>query len=235
MDQERREKSAADPELLMAAAEQYMHTREERERIMYETEMFDQTRRAGAGGVKAGVVGLHIGGKKLFEDFHNTYTSPDKPKKPRDRYEGEDIVPDKNAKPADVPHKLAIMLPRTFCPDCDRSDADPNRKFLTAFTTDDPDEAASLHIKPMEPIVYSVCTTCQKRSDHIGQELQKDAVNHLQVVGHDGYPAPLYEVKAEEWHKARLERIRKNVCDYIRAARHNPEGMPIFMAEYKVP
>ena len=163
--------------------------------------------RAGAGGTKAGLVGLRPQGLKKANDLVDYFT-PGKVKMP-DRPFSKPIDDTKDRKPTEDPFsKIAITLPRSFCPDCDRTDRPEEGGAINWNVW--MEDRADLGIRAGEGMLSFFCQECCLKF----QADIKDPGKDIQEVTVQGVRNRRQREQAE-----RLVRTKKNQEDYIRMCR----------------
>lgn len=180
-------------------------------------QMLETSHRAGAGGTKAGSVGLRLNGGKAASDFVDKLT-PGKYKQPPRPFE-RTVSESDTFKRQETPYNLCMMLPRNFCADCDRTNrpTDP----LTAGGTInlnvfDQKDRLDLGIKlgtggkMMQAVISFLCQECNMAYragiNDPGKEIWQADVHGIQST------------KTKN-NAGRLVRIKANTEAYIKAMR----------------
>jgi hypothetical protein len=198
------------------------------------TEMFDTTRRAGAGGTKAGSVGLRPSGGQAANAFLDNYTGTGR-HKPRKTVGEEPIhletlsskVPEKRRQ-LQVPPPT-VILPPNFCPDCDKTDIVADRLAIdvTMLGPGQQDACSSLGILPFDIIVCCFCRPCFMKAYSVGEKVQRKQEQELaQPIMLDNGRI-VHETPGETYLRKRSARVAKNMIEYMRIERLKGNS-PIF-------
>lgn len=179
--------------------------KEEYERAQELTEMFSTTNRAGARGIKSGlgVPAIRPRGLARASKFADDFT-PGKLKKPKKAFEEEIPESPLNAFKKEMREKIAMFLPRNFCPDCDKTNR-PNKGGVINVNFYDKD-MPHLGLKAFEIVIDILCQECVERTMHEQQE--QDPANALIIDG-----ITMAERKSME----RSVRIKSNREAFIKA------------------
>ena len=162
--------------------------------------------RAGAGGTKAGVVGIRPQGLKKANDLVDYFT-PGKVTMP-DRPFTKAIEEPKDGKQKQSPFNVAITLPRSFCPDCNRTGRPEEGGAINVnFWTED---RVDLGVKAMDAMLSFFCQECCEkfRADihDPGKDIQEATIQGIRKL-------------REREQAERLVRCKKNQEDYIHLMR----------------
>lgn len=166
----------------------------------YLERMFDHTTRAGAGGTKAGLVGLRPSGSTAA--FHERYTGSGRlPKPPEEK--GITFGRTEKRNDSAKPHK--IELPMTFCLDCG---ADCGNPAGIDFGWFDQNTSEAMGIKAGELVVGFIGFGCFTRRKNKEKEQKLYYVKNGQET--DSF---------KEWLDKRRERMLKHTIEYVAAQR----------------
>ena len=181
--------------------------------------LFSRTARSGAGGTRAGTVGLRPSGRitdKLIDDFTpgrlkpkaGAFTEALKQKEPDSKHEGSHS------------QVIGIQLPRTFCPECNRTDIEPKQGALNVGFY--PFERADIHLPAFQLVISYLCQECLLLSKGLHDNL-KDPAKHLIFISSDGPVTPTM-IRAQQ----RLKQIEDNRTEYIKSQilSNNPSIFP---------
>lgn len=167
------------------------------------SEICDDVKRRGAGGTKAGLVGIRPSGAKAYETFHEQFTSGKKQKP-----EEKKLIDLHNSKSKyKGPRVKVVALPETFCILCFKKDVAPPSQFCTSKTCSC---CPMLNFQPiLEPIANLVpgdivrmvfCGNCKA-------EAKRDSKSEIQVM-HEGQLVPLGVLKGFDRYKRVLANLR---------------------------
>lgn len=161
----------------------------------------DGARRVGAGGVKTGLPLIITGGRQRFELFHNNFTVKGKLKREPKAGECELEIVDKGER-RDLLAHVVYILPRNYCPDCDKNDKLKEKGAINVWTLYD--GSIEFNIKPGEAVITCWCQECQMH-EYYGSKII--------IPGMDEAPE-----KMDEWRKKQIRQIRmdRNIVEYIR-------------------
>lgn len=172
-------------------------------------DMLNTATRAGAGGTKAGLVGIRPQGLKKANEIVDFFT-PGKVKMP-DRPFEKPLDNPTDGKRAETPFTLVIMLPRNYCPDCDRSNRPAGDNAGGAVNVSFwSEERVDLGVKAMDSMISFFCQECCLKF----QADIKDPGKDIQLATVHGIRQRRQQEQAE-----RLVKVRKNTENYIRAMR----------------
>jgi len=171
-------------------------------------DLFPTTNRAGAKGIRSGlgVPAIRPRGLKAASSFIDKYT-PGKYKRPKRQF--SEPLPDAPANPVkrELKEKLKMMLPRTFCPDCGRTDRPPEGGAVNVnWCTED---TPALGMKAFDCYVSFFCQECLEKV--ISNQKNQDPADNIVVDHIHGY------TNADMKGAQRLVRIKENTNAYIKA------------------
>ena len=203
--------AAARQAFLPSAAEHYQN-------VESLSKMLDTTSRAGAGGTKAGVVGIRPAGGKAASNFLERFTGTGRIKKEFDPLENP--IPIKEGPKREVQKPSAVLYER--CMDCRkrvRKDyAAPNLVMIPPPQhINDIMRAkwAAVGLRPGEIVCYVFCVPCIRNAS---QEAQTLNATGIQLVQNGCVITP-----AQRYLKERGQRISDNVFAALKAERNNPQ------------
>lgn len=163
------------------------------------TEACDDTKRRGAGGTKAGLVGLRPSGKKAFDTFHERYTETGRIKKEEKKV--IDLWASKQTNRMEGPPVNVVALPETFCILCFRKDVRPPQAACTSKTCSC---CPMLNYEPiMEHLPGLPGQTSIVRCVFCGPckvEIKRENNSEIQVM-HEGQLVPLAALKGYQRHQ----------------------------------
>ena len=165
--------------------------------------LFNKTNRSGAGSTYIpGAPAIRPSGS--LDSFREAITPGKLPK--RDPLFSKPLEVPKNAHNTETGFRLKIMLPRTFCPDCDKTDRpeEGGAVNINIFM----EEKHSISVKPGDALISFFCQACCNKFT----ESQKGVASDLSLVTSSGGIAKKKEIDAAE----RLVRIKANTEAYIR-------------------
>jgi hypothetical protein len=198
---DKREPSADSPEEISkhmpSAEQQYKDAQEVHE-------LFNRNNRAGAGGTKAGLVGLRPKGLKKASEFIDKYT-PGKYQAPARPFSQTLESPKNTASHGEIDKLLRAVCERRFCPDCNRYDRplEGGAINLTVYTEAHPE----MGISKNDAIVSFFCQECCETF----RALRNDPASQLKIKTAHGEKA-LGEIKGVQ----RLHRVKDNTTTYLR-------------------
>lgn len=158
-------------------------------------------KRKHAGTTRAGLPLIMPGGYKKWNDFHEQFT--DKRTYKKNPYPGEvELNIKDSAKSGDIAELVHYVLPRNFCPDCDRTDRLHEAGALNMITIDEP--MPGMDLRPGDVVLVCWCQECQMN------DLKGTA---LIIPGMD-------DPDMDEWRKRmiRQNRMARNIQNYIQQA-----------------
>jgi hypothetical protein len=186
--------------------QKHLPSAEEERKIANEMEeLYPKTNRSGARtSVSAGSVpAIRPRGLKRTSDFIDKHT-PGKLKLPKRAFSTE--LPEGPEDPAkkELKEKLKMILPRSFCPDCGRTDRPHKGGAINPnFCTED---TPHLGLKAFDIYVTFFCQECLEKA--ILKQKRTDPADNLIVGGYTNK-----EIKDAE----RMVRIKENTHGYIKA------------------
>lgn len=185
--------------------ERYLPLSETDEKAQQLKDLMHTATRAGAGGTKAGTVGLRPQGLKKANDIID-FLTPGKFKK-RQGIGTQEVTFD-GPKQQAIPHQIIMRLPRDFCPDCNKRGRVPHGGCLNTgvYTEDRPD----LGLKAGELYQVSFCQECYVK--HCA--MRKDPAGRLLMPGMGGMMPQNKRNDAD-----RLVRVKKNTENFIKVMR----------------
>lgn len=167
--------------------------------------LLDTAARAGAGGTIPGQVGLRPNGMKKANEVIDYFTPGKIGKKPR-AFEEDIQLPDEKK---DSPQaNIAVILPRTFCADCNSRHCRPEGGAININIF--PQDRMDLGVKANEVIVSFFCNECLLKHRAGITDPGKD----ISVADVHGVRSQRQKEGAE-----RLVRCQKNLEDYIKWCR----------------
>jgi hypothetical protein len=181
------------------------------------TTVFDTSSRAGAGGTKAGVVGIRPNGGKAASEFLEMYTGIGRFKPQAVPFTEKINICDKGN---DNARKPSVVFYKS-CMDCmkplNRDDCVPNMNIIPPLqiaTQAEIEKWRSVGLKPGMVVCYCFCTPCIKEAVAI----QKDPYKQMPlIVG--GVETTLAKMEMQK----RASRISDQVIAEIKRERENPE------------
>ena len=168
--------------------------------------LMSTTARAGAGGTRIGVPGLRPSGLKKANDLIDYFT-PGKVKMP-DRPFSREIETPADHKNQDTPFRPTIMLPRSYCGDCDRKGR-PEKGGAINFNVWAA-ERADLGVKPGDSMISFFCQECVEKYQAGINDPGKDILE-ASVQG--------VRQRRQAEGETRAIRCKENQENYIRAMR----------------
>jgi hypothetical protein len=186
---------------------------EMRKQLREAVDLFDATKRRGAGEVKAGLVGIRPSGMAASEKFHELFTETGKVK-PKEK-KPVDLSPDA-AGPFRGPGFKVIDFPRTFCVLCESKNVVPGTGMLNFQPIMEPMPAVNL--APGDVVRCVICPSCSAT-------VKKDAggVDGMMVF-HEGQMVPAKLLRQADRYKQMLKVI-ENVLRVARLeAINNGQG-----------
>lgn len=185
--------------------EKYLPRHQGDEKAQQLKDLMNTATRAGAGGTKVGSVGLRPQGIKKANEVIDFLTPGKMKRRPGI---GTQEIEFEGAKQQAIPHHIAMILPRDFCPDCNKRGRVPHGGCLNTgvYTEDRPD----LGLKAGELYQVSFCQECYVK--HCA--MRKDPAGRLLIPSAQG---ALPQNKRQD--AARLERVKRNTENFIRVMR----------------
>jgi hypothetical protein len=202
--------------------QQYLPDKETHARLQDKlSTMFDKTSRAGA---KSSLHGLIMpGGRKMFTEFHDTYTGTGRytPQKTPDKV----VFDDKAPKVDPYPNKVILYERCAEC--CERVDMNnfiPAMTFIPAGEHLNPIARAKwavVDIKPGTLICYLFCMSCPADSAAKLKKIKHDAVKSQFIIGMgpDGKPWTAADKECQEFLHVRTDKINDNIFTIIKQHR----------------
>jgi hypothetical protein len=180
--------------------------------------MFDTTKRAGAGGTKAGVVGIRPHGGKAASNFLEEFTGSGRMAPKKGAF--DENVKIKDGKNLNCPQASVVIYKE--CMDCMKPVC--RDACVPCVVPIPPDQAMNeitkakwqaVNIRPGDVLCYLFCLKCAKDAHAEAQRLNRSGLD-IVVMG--------TVVKAgQRYLKERGQRIEDHVFNYIKRERHNPQ------------
>jgi len=163
----------------------------------------DGVKRVGAGGVKSGLPLIITGGQKRHDLFHYNFSDLGKFKKQPRPGEVELRVSDKVPQ-RELMEKIKYVLPRNFCPDCNRTDRMKVGGACNMWTMHDGESKVDL--KPGDVVVSIWCQECQMTALYADKKIQLPGNQEIAPENYD------------EWRLKQIRQIRmdRNIAEFIR-------------------
>ncbi len=202
---------ALDPRRIGAALPSTEHEYKVAEKM---SDLCDDTKRRGAGGVKAGLVGILPAGRSAFADFHETFTRETEKKAPESK-----LIDPRKGGVYKGPTFKTISFPETFCILCMRKDVGPSKAgcikkncFCCPMLDITPlqESIDKLGLLPGDVIRSTICPQCKIE---IMTEM-KDGGSGLTMVSGD-ITEPLHLMKSRQ----RYKWLKTNVRHVLESSR----------------